>query len=57
MMTTCNHALFAIVDVFSQYFDVLNGILMDDLLKQLLWCVQQGESLTDSQIIVNRKMM
>ncbi|XP_071835614.1 brefeldin A-inhibited guanine nucleotide-exchange protein 1-like isoform X2 [Apostichopus japonicus] len=41
MMTTCNHALFAIVDVFSQYFDVLNGILMDDLLKQLLWCVQQ----------------
>lgn len=41
MMTTCNHALFAIVDVFSQYFPVLSSILMDDLLKQLLWCVQQ----------------
>ncbi|XP_022089529.1 brefeldin A-inhibited guanine nucleotide-exchange protein 1-like isoform X3 [Acanthaster planci] len=41
MMTTCNHALFAIVDVFTQYFDVLNEILLEDLLQQLLWCVQQ----------------
>ena len=44
MMTTCNHALFAIVDVFTQYFDVLNDILLEDLLQQLLWCVQQGEN-------------
>ncbi|XP_072016825.1 brefeldin A-inhibited guanine nucleotide-exchange protein 1-like [Amphiura filiformis] len=41
MMTTCNHALFAIVDVFSQYFDILHDILLEDLLQQLLWCVQQ----------------
>ncbi|XP_063968593.1 brefeldin A-inhibited guanine nucleotide-exchange protein 1-like [Lytechinus pictus] len=41
MMTTCNHALFAIVDVFTQYFDVLKDILLEDLLQQLLWCVQQ----------------
>ncbi|XP_071487051.1 brefeldin A-inhibited guanine nucleotide-exchange protein 1-like [Diadema antillarum] len=41
MMTTCNHALFAIVDVFTQYFDVLKDTLLEDLLQQLLWCVQQ----------------
>ena len=41
-MTTCNHALFAIVDVFTQYFQVLSEILLEELLQQLLWCVQQG---------------
>ncbi|XP_071807234.1 brefeldin A-inhibited guanine nucleotide-exchange protein 1-like isoform X1 [Asterias amurensis] len=41
MMTTCNHALFAIVDVFTQYFPVLSEILLEELLQQLLWCVQQ----------------
>lgn len=42
MTTTCNHALYAICDVFTQYFESLNGLLLDDILAQLYWCVQQG---------------
>lgn len=41
MTTTCNHALYAIVDVFTQYFDVLGPLLLEDLYFQLHWCVQQ----------------
>ncbi|CAB3369386.1 Hypothetical predicted protein [Cloeon dipterum] len=41
MTTTCNHALYAIVDVFSQYFDVLGPLLLEDLYTQLIWCVHQ----------------
>ncbi|CAG9087309.1 Brefeldin A-inhibited guanine nucleotide-exchange protein 1 [Plutella xylostella] len=41
MTTTCNHALYAIVDVFTQYFDVLGGLLLEQLYSQLHWCVQQ----------------
>lgn len=41
MTTTCNHALYAIVDVFTQYYDVLGDILLDDLYVQLQWCVRQ----------------
>nr|CAD7445253.1 unnamed protein product [Timema bartmani] len=44
MTTTCNHALYAIVDVFTQYFDILGPLLLEDLYIQLHWCVQQGES-------------
>lgn len=43
MTTTCNHALYAICDVFTQYFESLNDVLLDDILAQLYWCVQQGE--------------
>ena len=43
MTTTCNHALYAICDVFTQYFESLNVLLLDDILAQLYWCVQQGE--------------
>lgn len=43
MTTTCNHALYAIVDVFTQYFEVLSPILLQELYAQLQWCVQQGE--------------
>ncbi|KAH6922444.1 hypothetical protein HPB50_013617 [Hyalomma asiaticum] len=43
MTTTCNHALYAIVDVFTQYYDVLGNLLLDDLFVQLHWCVQQVE--------------
>lgn len=43
MTTTCNHALYAISDVFTQYFESLNDVLLDDILAQLYWCVQQGE--------------
>ena len=42
MTTTCNHALYAIVDVFTQYYDVLHPILLDELYDQLRWCVNQG---------------
>lgn len=41
MTTTCNHALYAIVDVFTQYFDMLGPLLLRDLFQQLHWCVQQ----------------
>ncbi|CAH1959462.1 unnamed protein product [Acanthoscelides obtectus] len=41
MTTTCNHALYAIVDVFTQYFDVLGALLLEELYSQLHWCVQQ----------------
>lgn len=43
MTTTCNHALYAMMDVFTQYFEVLAPVLLDDILAQLLWCVQQGK--------------
>lgn len=42
MTTTCNHALYAIIDVFTQYFDVLGTLLLSNLYTQLHWCVQQN---------------
>lgn len=42
MTTTCNHALYAIGDVFTQYFDVLGSLLLEDLYHQLHWCVKQN---------------
>lgn len=42
MTTTCNHALFAIVDVFTQYYEILGPLLMDDIFVQLQWCITQG---------------
>ncbi|OWR54723.1 brefeldin A-inhibited guanine nucleotide-exchange protein 2 [Danaus plexippus plexippus] len=41
MTTTCNHALYAIVDVFTQFFDILGSLLLEQLYSQLHWCVQQ----------------
>ncbi|XP_050430571.1 brefeldin A-inhibited guanine nucleotide-exchange protein 1 isoform X2 [Adelges cooleyi] len=41
MTITCNHALTSIVDVFTQYFDILCPILLQDLYAQLQWCIQQ----------------
>ncbi|KAL5016750.1 hypothetical protein ScPMuIL_006339 [Solemya velum] len=41
MTTTCNHALYAIIDVFTQYYENLHDILLEDLYQQLHWCVQQ----------------
>ena len=43
MTTTCNHALYAMMDVFTQFFEVLSPVLLEDVLSQLLWCVQQGK--------------
>lgn len=42
MTTTCNHALYAMMDVFAQFFEVLSPVLLGEVLSQLLWCVQQG---------------
>lgn len=47
MTTTCNHALYAICDVFTQYLEVLSDVLLDDIFAQLYWCVQQGRSVPD----------
>lgn len=41
MTTTCNHALYAIVDVFTQYFEELHDVLLDDMCAHLVWCVKQ----------------
>ncbi|XP_071174022.1 brefeldin A-inhibited guanine nucleotide-exchange protein 1-like isoform X5 [Mytilus edulis] len=51
MTTTCNHALYAIVDVFTQYYSVLHTVLLDELYNQLHWCVKQdNEQLARSGI-------
>lgn len=42
MDTTCNHALYSIVDIFTQYFDMLGLFLLKDVYSQLFWCVQQN---------------
>lgn len=42
MRTTCNHALYAVVDVFTQYYPVLSTILLDSIYDQLKWCAKQG---------------
>jgi hypothetical protein len=36
MTTTCNHALYAIVDVFSQYYTMLHTVLLDELYNHVL---------------------
>ncbi len=41
MTTTGNHALYAIVDVFTQYFDTISPLLIEDLYTHLKWCVKQ----------------
>ncbi|XP_035208978.1 brefeldin A-inhibited guanine nucleotide-exchange protein 1-like isoform X2 [Stegodyphus dumicola] len=41
MTTTCNHALYSVVDVFTQYYEVLNELMLDSLYSQLQLCVQQ----------------
>jgi hypothetical protein len=43
MTTTCNHALYAIVDVFTQFSKEIPESLVDNLYCQLKWCVNQGK--------------
>ncbi|VDM47439.1 unnamed protein product [Toxocara canis] len=51
MRTTCNHALYAVVDVFTQYYSVLSNILLTSIYDQLYWCAQQeNEQLARSAI-------
>ncbi|CAF4312114.1 unnamed protein product, partial [Rotaria sp. Silwood2] len=45
MTTTCNHALYAIVDVFTQFYDEIPEALVDDLYCQLKWCVNQDNEI------------
>uniref|UniRef100_A0A670IV62 ARF guanine nucleotide exchange factor 2 n=1 Tax=Podarcis muralis TaxID=64176 RepID=A0A670IV62_PODMU len=61
MTTTCNHALYAICDVFTQFYDALNEILLADIFAQLHWCVKQdneqlarsGTNCLESLVILN----
>eukprot|EP00047_Mylnosiga_fluctuans_P017396 m.61060 g.61060 ORF g.61060 m.61060 type:complete len:1686 (-) comp7058_c0_seq3:111-5168(-) len=39
LSTTCTHALRSIVDVLTQYFSVLQGALIGEMLQQLEWCI------------------
>ncbi|VDO75871.1 unnamed protein product [Schistosoma curassoni] len=49
MNTTCNHTLFSVVDIFTQFYDVLHDILLDDIYQQLRWCcLQEYEQLARS---------
>jgi brefeldin A-inhibited guanine nucleotide-exchange protein len=49
MTTTCNHAIYSIVDVFNQHFDALHSILMDSVYHYLSWCcMQDNEQLSKS---------
>ena len=40
--TTCNHALYAIIDVCTQYYDLLAPVLFDELITLIQWCSSQG---------------
>lgn len=53
MMTTCNHALYAIVDVFTQYYEKLAPILLDNIYQQLFWFVTFKASNIIMHIIFN----
>lgn len=63
MTTTCNHALFAICDVFSQCLEALSDVLLGDIFAQLYWCVQQdneqlarsGTNCLENVVILNRE--
>ena len=41
MDTTCNHTLYAMTDVFNEFFDTLAPLLLNELLSQYEWCVLQ----------------
>ncbi|KAH9280655.1 Brefeldin A-inhibited guanine nucleotide-exchange protein 2 [Echinococcus granulosus] len=47
--TTCNHALYSVVDIFSQFFDQIGDSLLANLYEQLKWCcLQDHEQLARS---------
>lgn len=53
MTTTCNHALYAIVDVFTQFYEEIPEKLIDDLYCQLKWCVNQGTKKNHSFVFLS----
>ncbi|PIO63744.1 hypothetical protein TELCIR_14650 [Teladorsagia circumcincta] len=51
MMTTCNHAMYAIVDVFTQYFPQLSELVLPSIYEQFAVCIQQkNEQLARSTV-------
>ncbi|KNC76169.1 hypothetical protein SARC_11320, partial [Sphaeroforma arctica JP610] len=42
MSTTCNHALFAIIEMFGTHRTVLLDVAFEDLLDRIHWCLNQG---------------
>ncbi|MFH4975093.1 hypothetical protein AB6A40_001802 [Gnathostoma spinigerum] len=51
MQTTCNHALYSVVDVFTQYYPILSRVLLSNIYDQLYWCAQQdNEQLARSAV-------
>ncbi|KJH41581.1 hypothetical protein DICVIV_12440 [Dictyocaulus viviparus] len=42
MMTTCNHAMYAIVDVFTQYYPQLSELVLPSIYDQFAVCIQQS---------------
>ncbi|VDN19399.1 unnamed protein product [Cylicostephanus goldi] len=51
MMTTCNHAMYAIVDVFTQFFPQLSELVLPSIYEQFAVCIQQkNEQLARSTV-------
>ncbi|VDM61551.1 unnamed protein product [Angiostrongylus costaricensis] len=51
MMTTCNHAMYAIVDVFTQYYPQLSELVLPSIYEQFTICIQQkNEQLARSTV-------
>lgn len=49
LTTTCNHALYSVIDVFTQYYSILEPSLLDGIYSLFLWCVlQENEQLARS---------
>ncbi|VDD77898.1 unnamed protein product [Mesocestoides corti] len=47
--TTCNHALYSVADIFSQFYDHIGDTLLSNLYEQLKWCcLQDHEQLARS---------
>lgn len=42
MNTTCNHALFALLEIFNMFYGDLKDIVLEDLLDRIHWCTLQG---------------
>ena len=65
MDTTCNHALYAMTDVFNEFFDKLSAILLAEVFSRYKWCMHQENdqlaksavSCLENLVITNRNSM
>ena len=65
MDTTCNHTLYAMTDVFNEFFGKLAPLLLNELLAQYEWCVLQDNdqlarsaaSCLENLVLTNRSKM